>query len=423
MPLNFNLAHGVRQETPTQAFFKEKRLQENQNLLFQQQEEVLRANQVAEEQKRDVAEAKLKKQQVDIATGMTQSYIEEGDADKLQGALNIQTDFAHLPRMDAGKVIAKKAEYKVWRKNLDNLVKEHGTDELYFESIHDFAQYGANKFAGTTGVNKEQIEGARGTAERYASEGGGDKEFAPDIVQYRNPESNEIKDVDSRDEAAIAELSRQGFFPMGPRDKAFLGRAGTLGADALKEITDAEVKSKSTQFTFKAMDRLLDRFESGRLADWEKQAQRWAEALGIEVDTENLSAKEAFSSIANQLALQSRNMGPGQILAGQMSDKDVQFLKDMNPQLIISKGGNKLIIRMRGRIAERQVEIAKLAREFTKSRRGIFDPLAFGGYVEAKLGTSGAFGIPADAEYAGEHSQTGLPLYETPDGKLFAPEF
>jgi len=111
------------------------------------------------------------------------------------------------------------------------------------------------------------------------------------------------------------------------------------------------------------------------------------------------------------------------VLAGQMSDRDVQFLRDMNPQLLISKSGNKIIIKIRKEMAKRSIEISKLLSEYRKQHHGVVDSVGFDEYIRDKLSGKSVFGIPEGSQLAGYDNVTGLPLYRTQEGKLVIPNF
>jgi len=245
------------------------------------------------------------------------------------------------------------------------------------------------------------------------------KEFAPDVKTYFNPETQDTRQINVRDKKEVQQARNDGYRILGEDVRGFKRKSGELGAIAEEEFTSAATKERGKLSTLNMMDQLLDRFESGRLGGWKKTLQQWSDAFGIPIDAENLSSKEAFNAFANQLALQSRNMGPGQVLAGQMSDKDVQFLKDMNPQLIISKGGNKLILKIRMALAKRNQEIAELVPQFKKENRGIFNRGEFEQYVNEKMGKQSIFGIPDEAKLVGSDPVSGLPAYAV-DGEDFA---
>ena len=250
--------------------------------------------------------------------------------------------------------------------------------------------------------------------------GRGGMGYAPDIMERRNPETGKTIRLDERDPREVAQAEQQGYSPVDKRTASFLKGEGKIAADAYGAIASDAKKARLSIATLKTMEGILDRFESGKLTSATKTLQQWGNAFGIPVDTANLSAKESFLAFANQLALQSRNLGEGMVLAGQMSDQDVKFLKDMNPQLIISKGGNRMIIKIRIALAERRAKIAEDAAEFKKQNRGYFDPLAFENYTREKYSNKNIFGIPNNAKLVGQNKKTGLPIYEY-DGKYITP--
>lgn len=254
--------------------------------------------------------------------------------------------------------------------------------------------------------------------ERTATKG---KQFAPDIKERRNAETGEMIRIDERNPVEVRLAEQSGFAPVGPRSDAFLKGEGKAAATAYDVVTTDAKKARQSIATLQSMKGLLDRFESGKLTNITKNIQQWSTALGIPIDTAELSSKEAFLAFANQLALQSRNLGEGMVLAGQMSDQDVKFLKDMNPQLIISKGGNELIIKIRIALAKRRSEAAKKAYEYKKNNKGYFDPLEFENETRAAYMGTNIFGIPEGAVKVGVDKKTGLPVYDH-NGTFMTPD-
>jgi len=265
------------------------------------------------------------------------------------------------------------------------------------------------------------VEGARRKTELGVENG--DKQYAPDMGLRHNADTKETIRIDERDPIQRTEAEAKGFYPVGPEAQGFLTEQGKGGAKRAEEIISASNKAQQNIMTLDSMDQLLDRFKSGKIAGWEKSIQQWGDALGFQVDTKNLGSKEAFTAMGEQLALQSRNLGEGMVLAGQMSDRDVQFLRDMNPQLLISKGGNKIIIKIRKEMAKRSIEISKLLSEYRKQHHGVVDSVGFDEYIRDKLSGKSVFGIPEGSQLAGYDNVTGLPLYRTQEGKLVIPNF
>jgi hypothetical protein len=294
-----------------------------------------------------------------------------------------------------------------------NRAQEAVRGEMFGEKEKDF----------TLGPKQARYDAEGNLIVERAAEGETGSEFAPDIETYINNETGESIDINVRDQKAIDLAKQKGFEPISPETRGYGVAIGKASAEREAAINADSAKARSQITTLDAMDQLLDRFETGKLSKVGMTVQQYANAIGLPVDVKELGDKEAFNAIAEQLALQSRNMGEGMVLAGQMSDRDVQFLRDMNAQLVISKGGNKKIIRMRKKIAKRNNEVASLMRKFKKENKGRFDATAFDGYLEKNFGKSSIFGIPSGSQLLGNDKITGLPVYETPDGKTIIPDF
>lgn len=246
--------------------------------------------------------------------------------------------------------------------------------------------------------------------------------FAPDIKLRYNPNTKKMIQVNERDPEVVQKSIDAGFKPLSPELESYLSKKGGYGADAIKEIAESSVKGRSEIVTLDFMGKLLDRFKSGMFTGMVKDIQRFGAALNLPIDYKNLAAKEAFQATAKQLALQSRNLGPGMVLAGQMSDKDVKFLEEMNVQLLTSEPGNRLIIDIRTALAKRKAEVIKLAKQYEQEHGGIFDQAGFEVFMTDYSENNSIFGVPAGAEIVGTDQETGLPVYSI-NGDYFVPEF
>lgn len=89
--------------------------------------------------------------------------------------------------------------------------------------------------------------------------------------------------------------------------------------------------------------------------------------FGIE-DIEGIGSAELAETVGNQLALEMKDMLPGP-----MSDSDRRFLQSLPPGLSKSREGNMLITDFYRRTAERQRDIADMARDY-QARHGRLDP-------------------------------------------------
>uniref|UniRef100_A0A6M3KB14 Uncharacterized protein n=1 Tax=viral metagenome TaxID=1070528 RepID=A0A6M3KB14_9ZZZZ len=248
--------------------------------------------------------------------------------------------------------------------------------------------------------------------------------YAPDMQQFLNSMTGESIMVNVRNPQEAAAAASKGFSPISPLDRGYGVEHGKSSAERETQINTDSAKARVQVTTLQTLNQLLDRFETGKLGKFKLNLQQYANSFSLPVNLSSLRDKEAFNALTEQLALQSRNMGEGMVLAGHMSDKDVQFLRDMNPQLVLSRGGNKLLINIRMAIAKRSNEIAKYMRDFKKQSGGRFDATAFDDYLAQKFNKTSIFGIPEGAVYSGSTDKiTGLPVYQTKDGRYFIPEF
>jgi len=69
------------------------------------------------------------------------------------------------------------------------------------------------------------------------------------------------------------------------------------------------------------------------------------------------------------MALELRNPSGGAGMPGALSDKDREFLVSMTPGIAKTPGGNKLIIDTARKLAKRDQDVARLAREY-RQRNG-----------------------------------------------------
>jgi hypothetical protein len=411
-----------RSSTSQLSFAEKRRVFKNyekaEQLKRRQANEMLRVMRGQESRAAEEHALKIQRQEADLFNKAQEAPLKEKATETAIQAQEIQNKIADIKRMKEGLNYAstflpkvRQDTYQDWHNWLDEqqwlppgvLVPP---EEVRSMTPEEFDMYKASLATNmTSGEVNKQVS----------------KIFAPDIKERRHPETGEIIRVDERNPFEVQQAEQLGYKPIGPRSKAFLTGEGKYAADAYKTLTQDAKKARQSIATLRTMESLLDRFKSGKLANVAKNIQQWGDALGIPVDMANLNAKEAFLAFANQLALQSRNLGEGMVLAGQMSDQDVKFLKDMNPQLIISKGGNKLIIKIRERLAQRRAQIAKEAAAFKKQNKGYFDPTAFENYIASKYTKENIFGIPTGAVKVGRNRKTGLPVYEY-NGKYIEPD-
>lgn len=90
------------------------------------------------------------------------------------------------------------------------------------------------------------------------------------------------------------------------------------------------------------------------------------------VDMKGLSSEQAAEAITNKMALALRSTADGGGMPGAMSDADRNFLKALTPNLTKSPEGRAKIMDAQQKLAQRQIDVARLANEY-EQRNGRLD--------------------------------------------------
>lgn len=127
------------------------------------------------------------------------------------------------------------------------------------------------------------------------------------------------------------------------------------------------------------MESLLKDVETGKLTPAGTNVAAYAKSLGIDIDPK-LDNKQAAEALTNEIALQARNPSGGAGMPGALSDSDRNFLSSMTPGLAKTPGAREMIMETSRKLAKRDQEVAKLAREYYKKNgntldNGFFDEL------------------------------------------------
>lgn len=156
-------------------------------------------------------------------------------------------------------------------------------------------------------------------------------------------------------------------------------RVGTDVGTRYTNIQDAGFAAPTTIARLNRMEAIGRNIKQGKLEGIKKGLAEYGQALGFDVDVVNLSEQQAFNAIANEMALELRNPAGGAGMPGAMSDKDREFLVSMVPSLTNTVEGNMLIIQYRKRQAERDRQVAEMARRYRREKGtlddGFFDVL------------------------------------------------
>ena len=117
---------------------------------------------------------------------------------------------------------------------------------------------------------------------------------------------------------------------------------------------------------------LLKGLDTGILTSAARPFVLGAKSLGFRVDPKwsNIEAAEALSA---EMALELRNPSGGAGMPGALSDKDREFLTAMVPGVNKTPQGRQLIMDTSRKLAQREREVAAMARAYRQQRGGRFD--------------------------------------------------
>lgn len=153
--------------------------------------------------------------------------------------------------------------------------------------------------------------------------------------------------------------------------------AKAVGSDLGKQysaLQSASLASSSTLAKLNRAESLMKGLDTGALTPIGMKASAFSEALGIKVDPQ-LPQKQAFEAIANELALRAKQQGETNLMPGAMSEADRNFLVAMAPNLSKTPGANNLLLQTAIRMEKRNIELAKMAREY-RARNKTFEGFA-----------------------------------------------
>ena len=197
-------------------------------------------------------------------------------------------------------------------------------------------------------------------------------------------QTNDFRDLVPIDKRAVTNVSVKNV--TGDAEGKVIGEwRGQTYAD----IQKAGANSYGKLNKLNAIERTLAGIDTNKLTPVGMAVAGPLRAAGIDIDP-NLGPKEAADSVVKQMALEMRNPSGGAGMPGAMSDADREFLLNTVPNLSQTPGGRNLIIEVQRRLARRDQEIAKLAREFRNKNNG-FDE-RFYDELAQKFGNTDLFG-------------------------------
>ena len=127
---------------------------------------------------------------------------------------------------------------------------------------------------------------------------------------------------------------------------------------------------------------LLENVNTGKFKGTTTEIKSAAKASGINLEeygiTDDVGAVQAAEALSNAMALELRNPAGGAGMPGAMSDADRNYLNNMVPGIEKTPEGRKLMVETGKLIAQRDVQVAKLARDYRASNGGVLDDGFYG---------------------------------------------
>lgn len=195
--------------------------------------------------------------------------------------------------------------------------------------------------------------------------------------QWRPLTADERQSLGVRDDAAVymtpegpKSLSGQ-TINVAPGERA---QDAAIGADYGKRFVEYQrgaTSARSTLSTIDTMERAMNApgFYSGTGGQGRLAFNRALASVGIK-DKDTAAPAEVFDALANKLVMESLG---GSLGAG-VSNADVAFLQRTTPDLGKTPAGNRQLLSIARSMANRQQEVAKLARDYAKANNGRLDP-------------------------------------------------
>lgn len=147
---------------------------------------------------------------------------------------------------------------------------------------------------------------------------------------------------------------------------------GKASGESFNEIQKSGMEATTKINRYDRIGQLLEGVSTGKLTPTATQVAALADSIGVKIDPK-LGQKQASQALSNEIALSLRNPSGGAGMPGALSDRDREFLVAMTPALSNTPEGNRLLIDTAKKLAGRDQQVAKLARDY-RARKGSMDP-------------------------------------------------
>ena len=151
---------------------------------------------------------------------------------------------------------------------------------------------------------------------------------------------------------------------------------GELG-EQYAGLMRADMNAPTTMGKYQRLGNLLSEVGTGKFKGTTVELKAAMKGMGVDLNSmgirDDVAPAQAAKALANQMALELRNPAGGAGMPGAMSDQDRQFLTQMVPSLESDPGAWPKMIEYRVKLAQREQQVAKMARAYRKKHEGKFD--------------------------------------------------
>ena len=172
-----------------------------------------------------------------------------------------------------------------------------------------------------------------------------------------------------------------------PGETAEAKEVGKWYGEQFTAMQSAAESARRQNDRLDAINTLLEDVYTGTGGDAVLAGKKLAALMGA--DPAGIGDAEAARSLASELSLEMRNPAGGAGMPGAMSDKDREFLAAMNPNLNMTKEGRETLIKVRKRLNQRNIEVAREARKY-RQKHGRLDE-GFYDLLDEKFGSEDLF--------------------------------
>lgn len=157
----------------------------------------------------------------------------------------------------------------------------------------------------------------------------------------------------------------------------FSKKLGQQYGEMYADMMRSDFNAPSNIAKYQRLGSLLSQVNTGKFVGTTTDLKAAAKGLGFDLTAmgvaDNVAPAQASRMLSNQLALELRNPAGGAGMPGAMSDSDRQFLVQMVPNLENDPGAVPTMIEYRTKLAQRDREVARLARQFRQKNNGFND--------------------------------------------------